>query len=81
MGDPRRHRQARRRPLPVLIIKGADDFWVPESLIRYAAELIGERAEVAVLPDIGHYPMFEDPEGLAELVDSFVKANTEVAHA
>jgi len=25
--------------------------------------------------------MFEDPEGLAELVDSFVKANTEVAHA
>jgi pimeloyl-ACP methyl ester carboxylesterase len=36
---------------------------------------------VAVLPDIGHYPMFEDPEGLAELVDSFVKANTEVAHA
>jgi pimeloyl-ACP methyl ester carboxylesterase len=66
---------------PVLIIKGADDFWVPESLIRHAAELIGDRAEVAVLPDIGHYPMFEDPEGIAELVDSFVRANAEVAHA
>ncbi|HEY0278895.1 MAG TPA: alpha/beta hydrolase, partial [Solirubrobacterales bacterium] len=63
---------------PVLIIKGADDFWVPESLIRHAAELIGDRAEVAILPDIGHYPMFEDPEGLAELVDSFVRANAEV---
>jgi pimeloyl-ACP methyl ester carboxylesterase len=46
-----------------------------------AAELIGERAEVAVLPDIGHYPMFEDPEGLAALVDEFVKKNTEVVHA
>jgi pimeloyl-ACP methyl ester carboxylesterase len=58
---------------PVLIIKGADDFWVPELLINYSAELIGEQAEVAILPDIGHYPMFEDPPGLAELVDGFVK--------
>jgi pimeloyl-ACP methyl ester carboxylesterase len=58
---------------PVLIIKGADDFWVPESMCRLAAELIGEPAEVEVLADIGHYPMFEDPAGLAELVDGFVK--------
>lgn len=58
---------------PVLIIKGADDFWVPELLINYSAELIGEQAEVAILPDIGHYPMFEDPPGLVELVDEFVK--------
>jgi len=58
---------------PVLVIKGADDFWVPELLINYSAELIGDQAEVAILPDIGHYPMFEDAPGLAELVDEFVK--------
>jgi len=58
---------------PVLVIKGADDFWVPESPIRLSAELIGAQAEVEVLPDIGHYPMFEDPEGLAGLIDSFVE--------
>jgi pimeloyl-ACP methyl ester carboxylesterase len=58
---------------PVLVIKGADDFWVPQLLIDAAAAEIGEQARVAVLPDIGHYPMFENPEGLAELVDAFVR--------
>jgi pimeloyl-ACP methyl ester carboxylesterase len=57
---------------PVLVIKGADDFWVPESLIRLSAELIGEQAEVRILEDIGHYPMFEDPAGLAEILDTFI---------
>jgi hypothetical protein len=33
-------------------------------------------AEVRVLRDFGHYPRFEDPEGLAALVDDFVKAKT-----
>jgi pimeloyl-ACP methyl ester carboxylesterase len=68
---------------PVLIVKGADDFWVPLDQVEYSAELIGENAEVCVLPDIGHYPMFEDPEGLAALVDDFVKAktNAEASHA
>ena len=37
-------------------------------------ELIGEQAEVCVLPDIGHYPMFEDPAGLAALVDELARA-------
>ena len=66
---------------PVLIIKGADDFWVPLNLIELSAELIGEQAEIRVLPDIGHYPMFEDPAGLAALVDEFVKTKAEVANA
>jgi len=59
---------------PVLIIKGTDDFWVPQLLIDAAAAEIGEQAKVVVLDDIGHYPMFEDPQGLAGLVDEFVKA-------
>ncbi|MCW2954398.1 MAG: alpha/beta hydrolase [Conexibacter sp.] len=66
---------------PILIIKGADDFWVPELLIRAAAELIGEQAEVAVLDDIGHYPMYEDPALVARLIDEFVRARAGVAAA
>jgi pimeloyl-ACP methyl ester carboxylesterase len=61
---------------PVLIVKGADDFWVPQLLIDEAAREIGEQAQVEVLEGIGHYPMFEDPEGLAALVDAFVKSRT-----
>ena len=49
---------------------------MPLNQIEAAAELIGDAAEVRVLDDIGHYPMFEDPEGLAALVDDFVKART-----
>ncbi len=64
---------------PVLIIKGGDDFWVPELLIRESAELVGEMAEVEILPDIGHYPMFEDPAGLADLVDDFVTRRAPLA--
>jgi len=63
---------------PVLIVKGADDFWVPEALIRRSAELIGDNAEVVVLEGIGHYPMFEDPVGLAELVHEFVTTRVPV---
>lgn len=63
---------------PVLIIKGADDFWVPELLIKLSADLIGEQAEYIVLPDIGHYPMFEDPQGLAGIIDEFVRAHARI---
>jgi pimeloyl-ACP methyl ester carboxylesterase len=58
---------------PVLVVAGRDDFWVPEQLVRQAAEEIGDRAEVRMLEGIGHYPMFEDPRGIAELIDEFVK--------
>ncbi len=63
---------------PVLIVKGMDDFWVPELLVQASAELIGDQAEVALLDDIGHYPMYEDPELLAKLIDEFVKARAAV---
>ncbi|MFC9978414.1 alpha/beta fold hydrolase [Gordonia sp. NPDC127522] len=61
---------------PVLIVKGTDDFWLPEELIRRSAALVGPDAEVAILDGIGHYPMFEDPVGIAELIDSFVTKST-----
>ena len=63
---------------PVLVIAGTDDFWLPELLVRASAELIGEQAEVRILDDIGHYPMFEDPHLLAGLIDDFVRARAVV---
>ena len=57
----------------MLVIAGPDDFWLPELLVRASAELIGEQAEVRILDDIGHYPMFEDPPLLARLIDEFVR--------
>lgn len=61
---------------PVLVVKGTDDFWLPEELIRQSAALVGEDTEVALLDGIGHYPMFEDPVGVAKLIDDFVKRTT-----
>lgn len=57
---------------PVLLVKGNDDFWLPRELVELTAEEIGERASVAFLDDIGHYPMFEDPERIAELVATYL---------
>lgn len=61
---------------PVLVIKGNDDFWLPAELVEQSAALIGDKAEVRMLDGIGHYPMFEDPRLIAELIDEFVKKNT-----
>lgn len=61
---------------PVLVVKGNDDFWLPAELVEQSAALIGDQAEVAMLDGIGHYPMFEDPELIANLIDEFVKRRT-----
>lgn len=58
---------------PVLVVKGNDDFWLPVELIEQSAQLVGDQAEVKYLDGIGHYPMFEDPEGVADMIDEFVK--------
>ncbi|RHW28417.1 alpha/beta hydrolase [Nocardioides immobilis] len=58
---------------PVLVVKGNDDFWLPAELIEQSAAMVGDQAEIAMLDGIGHYPMFEDPELIADLIADFVK--------
>ncbi len=56
---------------PVLVVKGAEDFWLPEELVH---ETVAElpNGEALILEGIGHYPMFEDPERIADLVVDFL---------
>lgn len=58
------------RRLPALVIWGAGDAYVP---VRYAQR---QRewfdAEVHELPEIGHYPMIEEPDLVRKLVSDFV---------
>lgn len=60
---------------PVLVIKGNDDFFLPAELVQQSADLIGEKAVVKMLDDIGHYPMFEAPRLIAQIIDDFVTEN------
>lgn len=50
--------------VPVSIIWGAEDTWVPLSKGKSLNESI-EGSELNVLEDVNHLPMFEDPEGFS----------------
>jgi len=57
---------------PMLVIRGEDDFWVPRELVDETGRLL-RNSEVLHLKDIGHYPMFEDPELICGLITRFCK--------
>jgi pimeloyl-ACP methyl ester carboxylesterase len=57
---------------PVLLVVGAEDFWVPVEIIRATARELPD-CEVEVLEGVGHYPMFEVPERIAELTVGFLQ--------
>ncbi|MQA01269.1 MAG: alpha/beta fold hydrolase [Streptosporangiales bacterium] len=57
---------------PVLVVKGADDFWLPEELVDETVKLLPD-GEKLVLDGIGHYPMFEDPARIADVIVDFVQ--------
>ena len=57
---------------PVLLIVGAEDFWVPVEIVRATAEELPD-CTVEVLEGVGHYPMFEEPERIAELTVGFLR--------
>ncbi len=57
---------------PMLVVRGEDDFWVPRELADETAAAM-PRGEVVHLDGIGHYPMFEDPAGIAALTGDFCR--------
>ena len=57
---------------PMLVIRGEDDFWVPRELVEETGRLL-KNGEVLHLKNIGHYPMFEDPKLIANLVTKFCR--------
>jgi len=57
---------------PMLVVRGEDDFWVPRELIDESAAAL-PRGEAVHLPDIGHYPMYEDPALIADMTADFCR--------
>ena len=56
----------------MLVVRGEDDFWLPKELVDESAEKM-PHGEAVHLPNIGHYPMFEDPKLIADLTADFCK--------
>ncbi|WCM28613.1 alpha/beta hydrolase [Sphingomonas sp. QA11] len=57
---------------PVLVIAGAHDRGVPEEVLRATWLAALAHAELAVLPEAGHYPMDESPLTLAARIIAFI---------
>ncbi|MEM7466771.1 MAG: alpha/beta hydrolase [Pseudomonadota bacterium] len=55
---------------PMLVVRGEHDFWVPKELIDESAAAI-PKGEAVHLPRIGHYPMFEAPQLIADMTAEF----------
>ncbi|MGA6152135.1 alpha/beta fold hydrolase [Stenotrophomonas sp. NPDC087984] len=64
---------------PVLIVQGTDDFLVQDELVDDTVAEMGSVARLLRVPDIGHYPPFENPEWAAQVADDFVKTVTVMA--
>jgi pimeloyl-ACP methyl ester carboxylesterase len=56
----------------MLVVRGEDDFWVPKELVEETGRLL-KKGQVVHLKNIGHYPMFEDPQLIANLVTDFCR--------
>lgn len=57
---------------PMLVVRGEDDFWLPKELADETGRLL-KRGEVMHIPNIGHYPMFEDPLLMANITADFCR--------
>ncbi|MGE0484612.1 MAG: alpha/beta fold hydrolase [Gammaproteobacteria bacterium] len=57
---------------PVLVIRGEDDFWVPRELVEETVAAL-PHGEALHLDNIGHYPMFEAPQQIADITDAFCR--------
>ncbi len=64
--------QLKQVECPMLVIRGDDDFWVPKELVDESAAAL-PNGEAIHLPNIGHYPMFEDPQLIADLTADFCR--------
>ncbi|MEQ8659530.1 MAG: alpha/beta hydrolase [Gammaproteobacteria bacterium] len=57
---------------PLMVLRGEDDFWVPRELLDETVAALPQ-GEGLHLPDIGHYPMFEAPERIADITADFCR--------
>lgn len=66
--------RAKKLEVPILIIWGQEDEWIPLEIgHRFDEELPNSR--IVVIPECGHVPQEEKPEITAELIAGFVEEN------
>ncbi len=58
--------------VPMLVVRGEDDFWLPRELVEESVAALPQ-GEAVHLPGIGHYPMFEEPALIADLISDFCR--------
>jgi pimeloyl-ACP methyl ester carboxylesterase len=56
---------------PVLLVAGEYDIWPTCTAVRRLAALLGH-ADLALLPQTGHFPWVDDPASFAAIVDEFL---------
>jgi pimeloyl-ACP methyl ester carboxylesterase len=64
--------QLKQVECPMLVVRGDDDFWVPKELVEESAAALPNGTAMH-LPNIGHYPMFEEPQLIADLTADFCR--------
>lgn len=57
---------------PVMVLRGEDDFWVPRELVEETVAVL-PKGEALHLTAIGHYPMFEEPQQIADITADFCR--------
>ena len=69
----RRHAEA-LAPLdrPALVVWGAHDPYIPVVMAERQRDAF-PRAEIAILEDSGHWPFADNPDGVARLVEPFLR--------
>jgi len=63
---------------PMLVVRGEDDFWVPKELVEESVAALAH-GEALHIPNIGHYPMFGDPQLIADIVAEFCRKHDIIA--
>ena len=66
--------QARRAPVPILVIWGENDRMLPHEHTREIQAVLPE-AEVEIFPQTGHHPPAENPEGFQRRIAGFLEKN------
>jgi pimeloyl-ACP methyl ester carboxylesterase len=70
----------REHPRPTLVVWGAKDPYLKVRLAERQREVFRD-AEVVILPESGHWPMADDPAGVAAAVVPFLRVQTARAAA
>jgi pimeloyl-ACP methyl ester carboxylesterase len=69
--DPALPERLRALTVPVLLVAGEYDIWPTAAAVRELAALF-DQADLAVLPQTGHFPWVDDPAPFAALVNDFL---------